>query len=74
MEVECEEGASLIGGELQITCDTGSQWEYGKSGPPICMPGNENISFRPQIRKTVEFGVKLTSYFENRGKYQNSVQ
>ena len=23
--------------------------------------------------KIVEFGVKLTSYFENRGKYQNSV-
>ena len=42
IEVECVEGASLIAGELQITCDTGSQWEYGESGHPICMPGNEN--------------------------------
>ena len=45
------EGASLIGGELQITCDTGSQWEYGESGPPVCMPGNENSNFNSKGRK-----------------------
>ena len=40
----------------------------------ICLCSRNMRLTLPQIQKTVEFGVKLTSYFENKVKYQNSVQ
>ena len=39
----------------------------------ICLCSRNMRLTLPQIRQFFEFGVKLISYFENRGKYQNSV-